>query len=107
MVHPPRRVPVALKGKLKRELERLQSLWIIEKVIEPTPWVPSHVIVQEPNGQIRVCLDPKDLKQVLRRSHYPTSTVEDILPELSRAKVFSTMDAMNGFWHVELDDDSS
>ena len=31
VVHPPRRVPVALKGKLKRELERLQSLWIIEK----------------------------------------------------------------------------
>ena len=37
VVHPPRRVPVALKGKLKRELERLQSLGIIEKVIEPTP----------------------------------------------------------------------
>ena len=109
VVHPPRRVPVALKGKLKRELERLQSLWIIEKVIEPTPWVSSLVIVQKPNGQnfFCVCLDPKDLNKVLRRSHYPTSTVEDILPELSRAKVFSTMDAMNCFWNVELDDDSS
>ena len=107
VVHPPRRVPVALKGKLKRELERLQSLGIIEKVIEPTPWVSSLVIVQKPYGQIRICLDPKDLNKVLRRNHYPTSTVEDILPELSRAKVFSTMDAMNGFWHVELDDDSS
>ena len=91
VVHPPRRVPVALKGKLKRELERLHSLGITEKVIEPTPWVSSFVIVQKPNGQIRVCLDPKDLNKVLRRSHYPTSTVEDILPELSRAKVFSTM----------------
>ena len=50
VVHPPRRVPVALKGKLKRELERLQSLGIIEKVIEPTPWVSSLVIVQKPNG---------------------------------------------------------
>ena len=109
VVHPPRRVPVALKGKLKRELERLQSLWIIEKIIEPTPWVSSLVIVQKPNGQnfFCVCLDPKDLNKVLRRSHYPTSTVEDILPELSRAKVFSTMDAMNCFWNVELDDDSS
>ena len=50
VVHLPRRVPVALKGKLKRELERLQSLGIIEKVIEPTPWVSSLVIVQKPNG---------------------------------------------------------
>ena len=107
VVHPPRRVPVALKGKLKRELERLQSLGIIEKVIEPTPWVSSLVIVQKPNGQIRVCLDPKDLNKVLKRSHYPSPTVEDILPELTRAKVFSTVDAKNGFWHVELNDDSS
>ena len=107
VVHPPRRVPVALKGKLKRELERLQSLRITEKVIEPTPWVSSLVIVKKTNGQIRVCLDPKDLNKVLRRSHHPTPTVEDILPELTRAKVFSTVDAKNGFWHVELDDDSS
>ena len=85
----------------------MQSLGIIEKVIEPTPWVLSLVIVQKPNGQICVCLDAKDLNKVLRRSHYPTPTVEDILPELTRAKVFSTVDAKNGFWHVELDDDSS
>ena len=80
---------------------------IIERVTEPTPWVSSLVVVQKPNGQIRVCLDPKDLNKVLRRSHYPTPTVDDILPALSRARVFSTVDTKNGFWHVELDDDSS
>jgi len=44
---------------------------------------------------------------VLRRSHNPTPTIDQVLPELSRAKVFSTVDAKNGFWHVELDNDSS
>ena len=34
VVHPPRRVPVVLKGKLKEELDRLQSLGIIEQVTE-------------------------------------------------------------------------
>ena len=52
-------------------------------------------------------IDPKDLNRVLRRSHYPTPTINEIYPELSRAKVFSTVDAKNGFWHVELNDDSS
>ena len=79
----------------------------MEKVIEPIPWVSSLVIVQKPNGQIRVCLDPKDLNKVLRRSDYPTPTVEDILPELTRAKVFSTVDAKNGFRQIEFDDISS
>ena len=105
--YPPRRVPVALKGKLKEELDRLQSLGIIEQVTEPTPWVSSLVTAQKPNGQIRVCTDPKGLNRVLRRSHCPIPTIDEILPELSRAKVFSTVDAKNGFWHVELDDDSS
>ena len=54
-----------------------------------------------------MCIDPKDLNRVLRRSHYPTPTIDEILPELSRAKVFSTVGAKNGFWHVELDNDSS
>ena len=107
VIHPPRRVPVVLKENLKHELERLQSLGIIERVTEPTPWVSSLVVVQKPNGQIWVCLDPKDLNKVLRRSHYPTLTVDDIVPALSRAKVFSTVDTKNSFWHVELDDDSS
>ena len=52
VVYSPWRVPVALKGKLKEELDHLQSLLIIEKVTDPTPWVSCLIIVQEPNGQI-------------------------------------------------------
>lgn len=33
--------------------------------------------------------------------------IEDILPELSNAKVFTTVDARNGYWHVVLDEESS
>lgn len=107
VVHPPRRVPVALKEKLKQELEKLQRLGVIKKVTEPTPWVSSLVTARKPNGQLRVCLDPKDLNEALKRSHYPTPTIDEILPELGRAKVFSTVDVKNGFWHVELTDESS
>lgn len=59
VVHLPRRVPLVLKGKLKEELDCLQSLGIIEKVTTSTPWVSSLVTVQKPNGQIQVGIDPK------------------------------------------------
>jgi hypothetical protein len=36
-----------------------------------------------------------------------TWTIEDLLPDLSKANIFSVVDAKNGFWHVELDDESS
>jgi len=35
------------------------------------------------------------------------STVDDVLPDLSRENVFSNVDSKNGFWYVELDDQSS
>ena len=40
VVHPQRRVPVALKGK-KNQLDCLQGLGIREEATEPTPWVSS------------------------------------------------------------------
>ena len=90
-------MPLALKTALKEELDRLESLQILTPVSEPTPWVSSMVIVKKPNGNIIVCLDLKDLNKVLKRSHYPMPTIDDILPELSQAKVLSVFDVKMGF----------
>lgn len=65
------------------------------------------VVVRKPNGNLRIWIDLKDFYKVLKRSLYRLPTIEDILPDLSRAKVFSTFDVKNGFWHIELDDESS
>ncbi|XP_063962569.1 uncharacterized protein K02A2.6-like [Lytechinus pictus] len=107
VIHPPRRVPVALQTKLKEELDRLEEGNIIARIETHTPWVSSLVCVEKPNGKLRVCLDPRDLNKGLKRSHYPMTTIEDILSDLTNAKVFSTFDAKNGFWHVQLDESSS
>ncbi|XP_014673998.1 PREDICTED: uncharacterized protein LOC106814214 [Priapulus caudatus] len=106
VVHPPRRVPIALKEALRVELEDMKKS-IIAKVTTPTDWVSSLVVVKKSNGKLRICLDPKDLNKVLKRSHYLLPTVEDVLPNMSGVKVFSLFDAKNGFWHVAMDEDSS
>ncbi|XP_060070555.1 uncharacterized protein K02A2.6-like [Ylistrum balloti] len=106
VVHAPRKVPIALRDRLKAELDRLESMNVITPVTEPTAWVSSMVMVVKPE-KIRICIDPKDLNKALKRSHYPLPTIEDILPQLHRAKVFSVLDARSGFWHVELDEESS
>nr|XP_058958995.1 uncharacterized protein K02A2.6-like [Pocillopora verrucosa] len=104
---PVRRIPVAMKPKLKQELTRLKELGVIKAVDTPTDWVSSLVLVKKPNGKLRVCIDPQPLNKALKRSHYPLPVIDDLLPDLSKAKVFSVCDVKNGFWHVELDEDSS
>ncbi|CAB4040527.1 Transposon Ty3-G Gag-Pol poly [Paramuricea clavata] len=97
----------ALKDYLKAELERLESESILKVVTEPTPWVSNMVIVRKPTGKLRICIDPKDLNKATRRSHYPIPTIDEILPDLREARVFSVFDVRNGFWHVVLNKESS
>ena len=106
-VMPPRRVPIAVKGKLKSELQRLEDKDVIKKITEPTDWVSSLVVTQKANGNVQVCIDPQQLNKALKRSHYPLPVIEDVLPDLSDAKVFSKADLKDGFLQIELDEESS
>ena len=105
--HAPRRGQVALRSKIKDTLEELHSAGVIEPVSKPTPWISSMLAVPKKNGKIRICLDPKDLNKAILRENYPMPTIEDIATRLHGAKVFSVLDAKNGFWHVKLDEESS
>ena len=63
--------------------------------------------MSKPNGKIRLCLDPKDLNNAIKRPHYYTPTFDDILPKLNGAKYFSILDARSGYWNLKLDEKSS
>ena len=102
----PRRVPVPLKAKLKEKIDDLVKTGIITKVTEPTPWISSMVSVLKP-GKLRVFLDPCNLNKAIRRSHYPMPTVDDHLPDLANAKVFTVLDCKDGFHQVRLTEESS
>ena len=75
VVHPPWKVPFALKERLKAELDRMETIRAIKKVTKPTEWVSSIVIIEKKDGKIRVCLDPKDLNKAIKREYYPMKTV--------------------------------
>ena len=106
VVHSPRRVPVALKEQIKEELQRMENAGVVVKQKEPTDWVNSMVTVIKPE-KIRVCIDPRDLNRAIKREHYPMKTTEDMVAEMSDAKVFSVLDATSGYWQMKLDEKSS
>ena len=63
--------------------------------------------MHKPNGNLRICLDPRPFNLALLRNHYPMRIIDDILPEIGEYKIFSVFDAKNGRWHVKLDNASS
>jgi len=76
-VHPPRRVPVAIRPKIKEKLDELVQRHVIAPLTEPTEWVSSMLAVIKPK-KIRICLDPRDLNEAIKREHYPMPTIEEV-----------------------------
>ncbi|CAC5385605.1 unnamed protein product [Mytilus coruscus] len=107
VVHAPRKIPIAIKDKVKAELDRMEDIGVIFKQQEPTQWVNSMVTVIKPNGKIRISIDPRDLNKAILREHYPLKTVEEVISQMPNAKVFSKLDATSGFWHIQVDEPSS
>ncbi len=107
-IHPPRRVPVALRNKVMEELERMEKMDVIEKVVEPRAWVNSMVTIWKPEKKkVRICMDPKELNAAIEREHYPMTTIEEVVTRMTGAKVFTTLDAQSGYWQIKLDKESS
>ncbi|CAB4024840.1 Hypothetical predicted protein [Paramuricea clavata] len=82
VVHPPRKLPSALRDRVQNELQEMESRGIIKKVNEPTAWVNSMVVNEKRSGKLRICIDPRDLNKALRCEH-------------------------SGFWQMPLDEESS
>ena len=80
---------------------------IVTPVTKPTPWVSQLVVANKPNGKIRVCIDPKYLNKALQREPYTMPIPDDVLHELSSSRVFTKVVLQNGYWHVQLDEESS
>ena len=82
VVHPPRRVPCALREDVKDELTRMVGDGIMAPATEPTLWVSSMIAVKKKNNKLRICLDPRDLNKAIQRSHHPLPTLEDVATRL-------------------------
>lgn len=107
VVRPPRRVPKALLSRLAEKLEALVRHKVIAKVDHPKSFVSNLVVIEKKNGSLRICLDPKDLNQVLIRDHHLIPTLEDIVSRLSNKKIFSVLDLSDGFYNIKLTESSS
>ena len=100
------RIPAPLKEEVWAKLKLLERDGIIAKVKQPTDWINSMVAVKKPN-KLRICIDPANLNAAIKRNHYPTPTIDDVMPKLTKARVFSVADAKDGFLQVSLDGESS
>ena len=102
----PRKCSVHVKEKLKAELQKMEEMGIIRRITHHTNWCSSLTTTVKSDGSFRVCQDPKRLNENLKRCPHKVPTLEEINPQLAKAKFFSKLDAKVGYWEITLDDES-
>lgn len=102
--HRPRRLASMEKEIVENQIKE----WLRDGVIEAcaSEFSSSVVVVRKKDGSPRVCIDYRDLNKRIIKDRYPTPLIEEQLDALQNAKVFSTIDLRNGFFHVPVHKDS-
>ncbi|KMQ86101.1 hypothetical protein RF55_15020 [Lasius niger] len=108
-IMPLRRIPQALKNRVKEELDKMVAMKVIELIKEPSPAVSPLIMVRKGNDNhnIRICMDPTELNKNIKRRHYPLKTVEEIAAKVSSANYFTKLDCNKGFWQISVTEKTS
>ena len=102
-----RKVPIESKAAIKEAIDYMVKQDILEPQIEPTPWVSSVTYPVKPTGEVRPCLDARDLNKAIIWENMKPQTVEEIAHQLAGAVVFTKADALKAFLQVHLTEESS
>lgn len=105
-IQTPRRIPMSYRKMLNDEINALVKCRIIVPEKEHTEWC-SNILYPLRNGKRRLCIDPVILNTALKRPNYQFPKLEEILPEVGKAKIFSKVDLRKGYWQVKLSEKSS
>ncbi|XP_070025641.1 uncharacterized protein [Nicotiana sylvestris] len=86
---------------IETEVNKLIEIGFIRKVKYPT-WVSSIVPVRKKNGQIRVCVDFRDLDNACPKNEFPLPIPELIIDATTGYEAMSFMDGSSGYNQIRM-----
>jgi hypothetical protein len=101
-----RTVPFAIREKVEKELEHLQSLGVIRPV-RFSDWAAPIVPVMKGDGRVRICGDYKvTINRAAKLEKYPIPRIEELFASLAGGKAFSKLDLSHAYLQIPLDEAS-
>ena len=95
---PLRRMPLAVRREVARQLETMQEAVVIQP--SQSPWSSPVVMVRKKDGSQRFCVDYRALNAVTKVDTYHLPRVDDLLDRLGGSRYFSTLDLASGYWQI-------
>ena len=95
---PPRRIPAHYRETVEKQIHHMLEQGIIEESCNP--WMAPAVFVPKKSGEIRLCIDYRELNKRTLKDAYPLPLVDEVQDRLSSCTIFSTLDLQSGYWQL-------
>eukprot|EP00253_Pinus_taeda_P026666 PITA_26666 len=99
-----RKIHPNLENQIKTELNKLLKAKIIFPVIH-SKWVSNMVPVRKKNGDIRICIDFRNLNKACQKENFPLPPMEQILQAVAGSELMSFLDGFSGYNQVLVNPD--
>ena len=67
-----------------------------------SPWMAPAVFVLNKSGQVRICIDYRELNKHTTKDTYPLPLPDEIQDRLAGSTVFSTLNLHSGYWQLNV-----
>lgn len=102
--HSPSRLPINEQEAVRKQVDEWLSNGVVRK---STSSVASRVVVVKKKcGDYRVCVDFRQLNNMVLKDCFPVPLIDEVLEKLQNSKFFTVMDLENGFFHVPIEESS-
>lgn len=99
-------VPYGLRSKVEDEIKKLCNEGVLVPITR-RKWASPLVVVNKPNGTIRLCVNCKrTINKFLISEHIPIPRMDDIFANMSGWRVFCKIDLMGAYLQVEVSERS-
>jgi hypothetical protein len=95
---PPRRIPAHYRQEIEKQINTMLEQGIIEE--SSSPWMAPAVFVPKKSGEIRMCIDYRELNKRTKKDAYPLPLLDEVQDRLAGSTIFSTLDLQSGYWQL-------
>ncbi|KAL5503413.1 hypothetical protein EMCRGX_G010361, partial [Ephydatia muelleri] len=95
---PPRRIPEQYRSEVEEQIKSMLQQGIIENSC--SPWMAPAVYVEKKSGDIRLCVDYRELNKRTKKDAYPLPLPDEVQGHMAGATIFSTLDLQSGYWQL-------
>ncbi|KAJ9522449.1 hypothetical protein QJQ45_008265 [Haematococcus lacustris] len=101
---PPARPSYRMSKPEQDELRKQITDLLAKGLIEPSssPYAAPVLFVQNKSGELRMCIDYRQLNKITIRDQYPLPRIDDLFDQLAGKTVFSSLDLQAGYHQIRI-----